>query len=272
MLRLLASAAIFAAALLPAACTTTGLSTASAEAPVAAELSAAPASGFHPNSIQPETTLDVTATGQSRAAPDIAIVSVGVTANAKTASEAMASQAASMNAMFETLSAAGVEARDMQTSGLTLYPEYDYVTINEDNGVQRQENRLRGYAASNQLTLRARDLNGVGALLDRLVSVGGNTINGISYGLDDPSPAEDAARRAAMEAALKRAELYAAASGHRVGRIVTISEQQTYFETVTVTGARLQSGGAEPPPPPTPTAAGQVGYTANVTVKFELVK
>ncbi len=268
MFRSLMSAALVIAALAPAACTTTGFSTASAQAP-ATEI-AAPASGFHPNSIQPETTLDVTATGQSRSAPDIANVSVGVTANAKTASEAMAAQAASMNAMFATLAEAGVEARDMQTSGLSLYPEYDYVTINEDNGVQRQENRLRGYAASNQLTVRARDLANVGALLDRLVSVGGNTINGISYGLDDPSPAEDEARKNAMAAALKRAELYAAASGHRVGRIVTIAEQMAYQDTVMLNSARADVP-AEPAPP-TPVAAGQIAYTANVTVKFELVK
>jgi uncharacterized protein len=233
---------------------------------------AAPVSAqdIHPNSIQPETTLDVVATAQSNVAPDLAIVTAGVNAQGKTASEAMAAQARSMNAMFDVLKAAGVEARDMQTSGLTLYPEYDYVTINEDNGVQRQESRLRGYLAANALTLRVRDLDALGGLLDKLVGVGGNTINGVSFGLDDPSAAQDDARRKAVAAAQKRAELYAAASGNRVGRMVSMVEQMTYDSP----GQWMQhsAGAAVEAVAPTPVAAGQVGYSITINVKYELVK
>ncbi len=253
-----------AALILPAACVTQGPALAQSETPVSAESPAM----YHPNSIQPETTLDLTVTASSKRVPDIATVSVGVQANAKTASEAMAGQARAMNAMFDALSAAGAAPRDMQTANLTLYPEMDYVTINEDNGVVRQESRLRGYVASNQLTLIVRDLEKLGGLLDTLVGVGSNTINGVAFSLDDPSAAQNEAREMAVKEALARAELYARASGLRVGRIVTISEQMTYDVpmAVSVTSSRAQSDA------PTPVAAGEVGYSSTVTVKFELLK
>jgi hypothetical protein len=224
----------------------------------------------HPNSIQPETTLDVSAEATINAAPDIAYVNVGVTANGKAAAEAMASQAQAMNAMFAALAKAGIERKDMQTSGLSLYPEYDYLQINEEGGVVRNEQRLRGYVASNQLTVKVRKLDSLGATLDSLVAAGGNTVNGVSFALNDPKKVQDEARRKAMAEAKSRAELYADAAGMRVGRIVTISESVNYSGPAPV--AYAERAMAADAAAPTPVAAGEVGYSANVSVKYELVK
>ena len=74
----------------------------------------------HPNSIQPETTINVSAEARIDRAPDIAFVTAGVTEERATAKEAMAAQASAMNGVFEALRAAGIADRDMQTSGLSL--------------------------------------------------------------------------------------------------------------------------------------------------------
>ena len=226
-------------------------------------------SSFHPNSIQPETTLDINAEASVKRAPDIAYITAGVQEEAKTAKEAMSAQSQAMNGVFDALAAAGVAKKDMQTSNLSLQPVYDYIEVSEKDGSRRGEQVLRGYIASNQLTVKVRDLDRLGATLDSLVSAGSNTLSGISFALDDDSEARDEARREAMKDAIHRAELFASAAGLRVSRIVTISE----------------SGGSNPQPMQmarmvmnesadmsTPVAGGEVGFSARVNVTFELVK
>jgi uncharacterized protein len=267
MFRPLLAATAILIAVTPAACAQTGLALAQSAPALSSEMQNGM---YHPNSIQPETTLDVTAEASINSAPDCAQVSVGVQANAKTAAAAMASQAQSMNAMFDALAAAGIDRKDMQTSGLSLYPEYDYVQINEDGGITRNEQRLRGYIASNQLTVKVRKLDSLGATLDSLVAAGSNTVNGVTFALDNPAEVQDEARRQAMANAFKRAELYASAAGMRVGRIVTISESGAYSEPSPYAARLAQTVSSEAAP--TPIAAGEVSYASNVAVRFELVK
>src|SRR5690606_38477818 len=115
---------------------------------------------------------------------------------------------ARMNRVVETLRRQGIEARDIQTSGLSLNAVYDYPS--------NESPRLRGYRASNQVTVRVRDLNALGQAADAVVAAGANQINGISFGLSDPSAAEDAARRDAVRVLQSRAQLYAEATGMRL--------------------------------------------------------
>lgn len=225
---------------------------------------------YHPNSIQPETTLDITAEATTEREPDIAYITTGVSEEAKTAEEAMAAQATAMNGVFEAIAAAGIENRDMQTSNLSLQPVYDYIEETDGNGRTRGKQLLRGYIASNQLTVKVSDLGNLGETLDSLVAAGGNTFSGLTFALDDPTEAQDEARRKAVEMATARAQLFADAAGMRVSRIVSISE----------------ISGTSPQPRPmsrlamnesadamsTPVAGGQVSYTVNVQVKFELTK
>lgn len=215
----------------------------------------------HPNSIQPETTLSISAEGSVNREPDIAFLNAGVQTQGKTAQEAMTANRTAMNGVFEALAAANVDQRDMQTSNFSLQPQYDY--SNRENG----QPRLTGYQASNQLTVKVRDLDTLGDTMDALVSAGGNTFNGLNFALEDDRAAKNAARDIAMKEAIARAELYAAASGYELARVVTISE----------------SGGMRPQPMAmmaearnmdrsTPIASGEVGYSVTVNVVFELRK
>src|SRR5262245_8977471 len=159
------------------------------------------------SSIQPETTITINGKGIVDHAPDIAMITVGVSVDGETASTAMSQQTTKMNGVFAAVKAAGVADRDMQTSNLSLNPVYDYPA--------NQRPRLTGYNASNQITIKVRDLKSLG-----------NTINGVSFSIDKPESYQNEARVAAIKDAAAKAELYANAVGYRVKRIVTVSENE----------------------------------------------
>ena len=221
----------------------------------------------HPNSIQPETTLAISATGDVMVEPDIAFISLGVQSEARTAEAAMADNRQAMNAVFEALRAAGLSDRDMQTSNFSLQPVYDWIEREDSRGNERV---LRGYSVSNQLTAKVDDLERLGATLDAVVTSGGNTFNGIRFALEDDSGARDEARRLAMETAIARADLYASAAGYRVSRIVTISEYETRQGPQPM--LEMARASAMAMDVSTPVSGGEVGYSVQVNVTFELVR
>ena len=171
------------------------------------------------------TRLDVTATGEVARVPDVAIISTGVVAKSPTASGAISQAASRMARVRAALKAAGVEDRDIQTSNLSLNPDYRY-----DNN---QPPKLVGYQASNTVTVRFRDIARSGKIIDALVAEGANQINGPTLIIDKPEAALDEARAQAIRIGRARAELYARSMGQRVVRVVAISE----------------SGGSYPVPP-----------------------
>lgn len=237
-----------------------------AAAPMAMAQTPAPVHG--PNmhmppmsSIQPETTITLTGKGSVAHAPDIAIINVGVSVEAKTASEAMQQQATQMAGVFAAVKAAGIADRDMQTGNISLNPVYEYPN--------NARPRLTGYQANNSITIKVRKLDTLGKTLDAVVKGGGNTINGISFSIDEPEKFQNDARIEAVKDAAAKAELYAQAVGYKVKRIVTISEQEFYPQPVPMMAMRMQdSGGA----PETQIAAGEVSLEQTVTVLFELTK
>ena len=174
------------------------------------------------------TRLDVSATGDVTRVPDIAIITAGVVTRSATAKSALQQAATRMDRVIAALKRAGVEDRDIQTSNINLNPEYTYANNQPPN--------LNGYTASNQLTIRFRDIANSGAILDALVAEGANQINGPSLTIDKPEAALDEARANAVAIGRARAEAYARSLGLRVARIVAVSE----------------SGGSFPVPPPMP--------------------
>ncbi|MEO1305219.1 MAG: SIMPL domain-containing protein [Pseudomonadota bacterium] len=221
---------------------------------------AEPIATTHPNSIQPETTLSLSAEGSVMREPDMAFINAGVQTQGETAQAAMSANATAMNGVFDALAAANIERSDMQTSNFSLQPQYDY--SNRQSG---QPPRLTGYQASNQLTVRVRDLDALGETMDALVNAGGNTFSGLRFALEDDRAAKNAARDIAMKDAIARAELYAAASGYEVARVVTISESGGFSPQPMAMMAEARSMDRS-----TPVASGEVGYSVTVNVTFEL--
>ena len=156
------------------------------------------------------TRLDVNASGEVTRVPDLAIISAGVVTKAATAGSALQQAATRMQRVRAALKAAGVEDRDIQTSNISLNPEYRYVN--------NQPPQLTGYSATNTVTVRFRDIANAGKILDALVKEGANQINGPTLTIDKPEAALDEARAQATAKGRARAELYARSMGMRVVR------------------------------------------------------
>jgi len=167
------------------------------------------------------TRLDVVATGEVMRVPDIARIGAGVVTQAPTATAAIAQNARQMASMRAALRAAGIADRDVQTSTISLQPEYRYV--------ENQSPVLTGYRASNEVNVRFRDIADTGRILDALVAQGANQINGPSLSIDKPEEAMNEARVAALTSARARAEVYARQLGKRVTRILSISEAGGFY-------------------------------------------
>lgn len=205
------------------------------------------------------TRLDVTARGEVRRVPDIAVISAGVVTNAVDAAGAMQENSARMARVIAALKKAGVADKDISTSSISLSPQYRYV--------ENQAPVVIGYQASNQLTVRFRDIGKSGAILDTLVKQGANQINGPSMMLDRPEAAQDEARIEAIKAARARAELYASATGLKVKRIVSISESEGFSggPMPVMMTARMADAA-----PKTEIMPGEQGIGITVSVVFEL--
>lgn len=214
------------------------------------------------------TLLSLSAEGRVARAPDLAVFTAGVTSQGKTAAEALAANSADMNRVIAALKKAGIADKDIQTSNLNLNPIYAPQRTLPNGEVVPAQPQIVGYMVSNQVTVRQRDLRGFGKVLDTLVAAGANQINGPSFELDNPDAATDEARTIAMKKARARADLYAAAAGLRVVRIISISEGGGYAPMPMMVNARMAM--ADAAGAPTPVAAGEVSMNISVNVMFEL--
>lgn len=202
------------------------------------------------------TRLSVSADGVVTRVPDQVTVSAGVTSVAGSAEAALAANRTAMTAVVDRLRRAGVADRDIQTNQITLNPQ-----MSEDGG---KPPVVTGYAARNAVTVRFREVNRAGAILDALVAAGATDIDGPDFGYADPDAGLDEARARAVAAARARAEVYAKAAGLHVRRIVSIDEQG------------VSSPGPVPMRPmmlrmaKTPILAGEGERRVTVAVTFEL--
>lgn len=162
------------------------------------------------------TRLDLVATGEVSRVPDLATISAGVVTRAVNASDALGQNAARIDRVRAALRRAGIAERDIQTSSVSLNPDYVYA--------EGQPPRLTGYQASNQLSIRFRDIRASGRIIDALVAEGANQIGGPTLTIDKPDGALDEARTKALTVGRQRAELYARSLGLRVVRLVAFSE------------------------------------------------
>lgn len=199
----------------------------------------------------------VSGEGRVAAAPDMATITLGVQTQAPTAAEALAANSARLGAVLARLKATGIAERDLQTSGLSLGPQLDY---SRDG----QPPRVLGYEVSNMLTVRVRDLDRLGAVLDQAVSDGANTFHGLSFGLADPAGAYDAARVKAVEEARRKAGMMAAAAGVGLGAVLEIGEQGGMMDPRPM--YRMGAADAES----VPVQGGEVSYAVTVTVTWAL--
>ena len=207
------------------------------------------------------TLLNVSAQAEARRVPDVATISAGVVTQAADGNTAMRQNAEQMARVMAAIKAAGIAERDIQTSGISLNPQYRYV--------ENQAPSITGYQASNTVNLKVRDITRLGKVLDSLAAQGANQINGPNFQIDQPEPLYDQARLAALKKARDRAETYAKALGLNVRRIVSISEGGGGGFRPVPMMAMAARGKAEMD---TSVSPGETEVSVNLDVVFELGK
>ena len=143
--------------------------------------------GFPAQAADPLGRISVAGQGSVDMIPDMATISLGVASQARTAGEALRVNSKATAAVLDQVSEAGIAARDVQTSGLSLSP----VWSNRSNSNTRPS--VVGFAARNQVTVRVREIAKLGTILDLVVKSGANEFNGLRFGLQDSQAAREAA-------------------------------------------------------------------------------
>ncbi|HWA02651.1 MAG TPA: SIMPL domain-containing protein [Rhizomicrobium sp.] len=206
----------------------------------------------------PQRLLTVTGSGEARAAPDQATLSTGVVTQGRSASEALKANAKAMNAVFDTLRAAGIAEKNIRTSNFSVSPRYSQSRAGETQ-------HIVGYEVSNTVTVLVEKLDKVGPAIDALVAAGSNQIDGPSFSIADPDPLLARAREAAVKDAAARAGTLARAAGVSLGPIVSISESSGYAPPQPMYRMAVSAAA-----PATPIAGGEQSVSASVTIAWEI--
>ena len=207
-----------------------------------------------------DRAIEVTGEASVSARPDFASVTLGVASTGKDAGEAMATNAKSVNALIAALKDQGVAPTDIQTSNLSVAPQFS-------NPGQARRPTIVGYTATNMVTVTARDLGNLGRLIDKAVAEGANAMYGIAYGQNNPGALLDKARPEAVADARRKAEIYAAAAGAKVGRLMWLTDQTSPAPIAFARRGSMQAAAAS-----TPIEPGEDKLTVTVSARFELTQ
>ena len=163
--------------------------------------------------------ISVSAQGEVTTVPDLAILDLGVEAKADTVELARSEAAVAMELVLQALKDRSIEDGDIQTRYFNIYPEYVWNDL-------EQEQELSGYRVSNQVTIKIRDVENVGSVIDDSVEAGGDLIRvqSVRFTVDDRADLEAAARQKAVENLLAKANQLAEATGVVLGKPVSLVE------------------------------------------------
>ncbi|MFZ7090141.1 SIMPL domain-containing protein [Primorskyibacter sp. 2E233] len=206
---------------------------------------------------QAPRTMTVTGEASVTAVPDMAQISLGARAQDKTAVGAMNKTSDALETIMARLTGMGIAARDIQTSSLRLDERWENSSINGGREFQ-------GYEASNMLTIRVRDLDGLGDVLKAVLDDGANSLNNLSFDVQDPRPLQDEARRLAVRDAMEKARLYSGAAGVGLGPVLRITDSATPMVSSRDMPVAMMEAAR------VPIAAGEITLRGQVTMVFQI--
>ena len=210
-------------------------------------------------------TISIRGTGIVTSAPDIAYINLGVNSSAQTARIALDKNNKAMNNIINAIKKIQVENKDIQTSNFSINPRY-----NRKNNLEGLP-QIIGYEVFNNLSITIRNLDNLGPILDKVVTLGSNRINNIQFSISNPQPLEDQARALAAKDAKRRAEIYASTLGFNLGKIVEITEgvarNQPIMQAKMARGAMMMEAATDQS---APIEAGEQAITSNVTVVWNI--
>jgi uncharacterized protein YggE len=204
----------------------------------------------------------VSGEGEATVAPDLAVLTLSVMREAKTARAALDANNDAMAAVIAAMKSSGIVDRDLQTAGIQINPRYNYT--NKPDGSQDAE--LVAYQVTNTLSVRVRDVDKTGEILDKAVSLGVNQGGGITFTNDDPAATVTEARKKAVADASAKARTLAQAAGVSLGRVLEITDQNIAPVPMPINAKAFDAA----PRAAVPVQAGENSYTVQVTVTFEL--
>jgi hypothetical protein len=202
-------------------------------------------------------SITVVGSGKVSAKPDQGEINVGVVTQRPAAVDAVSENSAAVRKVMQRLAELGIAAEDVRTNNLSLNPVY----ARRDKA--QEIPKIIGYEVTNQLHITVRDLDRMGSILDSVVREGANRLNGVSFAVGDPTSLLDEARTKAVEDARRKAELYATASGVRLGEVLAVQEVQPQFP-------RPESFRLAQAADTVPIAPGQLDFHLNITVIYRI--
>jgi uncharacterized protein len=203
------------------------------------------------------SAISVTGEASISVPPDLASVDAGVATDAKTAREASEANNVAMGKVMAALKTANVDSKDIQTSRLSLQPQY----APNRSGTSP----IVGYRASNRVTVRIRDVSQVAGVIDTLVGAGANDIGNVNFEVSQASKLLDDAREKAVADARRKAEIYARAAGVTLGTPLSISEEGAPQPAFRAKIAAPMAAAA-----PTPIAQGEETLSVSVAVTWAI--
>jgi uncharacterized protein YggE len=213
-----------------------------------------------------QTGIWVTGEGKVAAAPDVAIITLGINAQSKTVSEAQAQASDAMNRVMKALTDSGVNKdKDIQTQRFSIS---QVTRWNKDTNTSE----VIGYAVSNMVIAKVRDLNATGKVIDAVATAGGDLtrINSIGFSIDDPTPYYKLAREKALADALNRAKQIAGGMDLKLGKATYISEGSLYVPPARYKSFDNAMGASAAPMAPTPISAGELEVSLSLQAVFSI--
>ena len=207
----------------------------------------------------------VSGEGTADVAPDMAVLTLSVMREAKTARAALTANSGAMSKVQSAMTLLGIADRDLQTSNFSIEPRYTYPP--RQGAEAGEAPRLVGYKVRNGLTVRVRDIGKVGEVLDTAVTLGVNEGGSILFTNDDPSDAISQARVGAMQQALQKAQTLAGAAGVNVGKVLEISEQSYNPRPMPMMRSAMAASSVADA---APIAAGENTYKVTVNVSLAI--
>lgn len=210
--------------------------------------------------VQERDTITISGEGKVTAIPDIATIQLGLTTEKKTVADAQKENTDKMNQLNKQLKDKGVEAKDIQTSNYSIYPQYDW-----NNGKQT----LRGYQVNQTVTVKIRNLDKIGDILSAAGNLGLNQVGGLSFDIDEPEKLRQEARIKALENAKEKAKALADIMDVKLGKVVSFTESSQYPQPIYKNYALGIGGGAESAPAPQ-VESGSMDIVVEAMVVYEI--
>lgn len=215
------------------------------------------------SAIQPrEHTIAVTGQGEAYGEPDVANVSLGVSITNADVGRAVSQANQTMADISKALGEIGIDAKDIQTTNYNVWPQQK---VDPQTG---ESDGSTIYHVDSSLQVKVREIGQAGQVIQKALDAGANSVNGLSFGIDDPKPLESEARTAAIDDARQRASELADALGVKVGDPIQVDESTSGGPVPYALGAEAAKGlgGGQ-----VPISTGQLSVSVQVNVTFQLL-